>query len=294
MVRVFPSRHRADFFSPDLLQAVISLSFMNVKGGKSMPDEITGKQQMPARVITHGAVISGRLSLLAFTVFLFCGPFNLVDTNRQPYGWLVWDALLSSLFFIQHSGMIRRNFRAWMAKRIPDCYIGAVFTLSSSLALALVVVFWQSSGPPLFDLHGPLRWLARGVFFSAVAGTGWGFWSLKGFDPYGIGPLKARLSGTPVQNPSLTFRGPYLWVRHPLYFFVLLMLWFCPDPTADRLFFNMLWTGWIFAGAVFEEKDLLDAFGDDYREYQKEVPMLIPWKGFTRKKKEDDDVTGGR
>lgn len=249
-----------------------------------MQDSISGNQQTTARVAMTSAVLAGRISLLAFILFIFAGPFHLVEINLQPAGWLVWDALLSFLFFIQHSGMIRRSFRAWMAKRIPDCYHGAVFTLASSLALALVVLFWQSSGPPLIDLRGPLRWLARGVFFAAAAGIGWGFWSLKGFDPYGIGPIKARLSGTPLQPQPLAIRGPYQWVRHPLYFFVLLLLWSCPDPTADRLFFNVLWTGWIFAGAVLEEKDLLTEFGDGYREYQKSVPMLIPWKGFTHKK----------
>jgi protein-S-isoprenylcysteine O-methyltransferase Ste14 len=271
-----------------LLSPVSRLGFlllsMTEKRGELMQDSISGNQRVAARVVMYSAVLAGRLSLLAFVLFIFAGPFHLVEIKLQPPGWLAWDALLSFLFFIQHSGMIRRSFRAWMAKRIPDCYYGAVFTLASSLALVLVVLFWQSSGSPLIALRGPLRWLARGAFFAAAAGIGWGFWSLKGFDPYGIGPIKARLSGTPLQPQPLAIRGPYLWVRHPLYFFVLLLLWSCPDQTADRLFFDVLWTGWIFAGAVFEEKDLLTEFGDGYREYQKSVPMLIPWKGFTHKK----------
>lgn len=249
-----------------------------------MRSTVSGKLPVPERVIMHGAVLAGRLSMLVFVVFIFRGPLNLVETNLQPSGWLIRDTLLSFLFFIQHSGMIRRSFRTWLTRRIPDEYNGAVFTVASSLALALVVVFWQSSGPPLFSLSGPLRWLARGVFFTGMAGIGWGFWSLKGFDPYGIAPLKARMSGTAVEQQPLTIRGPYRWVRHPLYFFVLLMLWSFPEPTADRLFFNLLWTGWIFSGTVFEEKDLLAEFGKGYLEYQRTVPMLIPWKGLTQKK----------
>jgi protein-S-isoprenylcysteine O-methyltransferase Ste14 len=249
-----------------------------------MRNAVGGKKPVSTWVIMHGAVLAGRLSLLAFVVFIYAGPLNLVETKLQPFGWLIRDVLLSFLFFMQHSGMIRRRFRNWMAKRIPDDYHGALFTMASSLALALVVVFWESSGPPLFSLHGPLRWMARGVFFAGVAGIGWGFWSLKGFDPYGIAPIKARLSGTAVQPQPFTIRGPYRWVRHPLYFFVLLMLWSFPEPAADRMLFNLIWTGWIVFGAVLEEKDLLDAFGKAYREYQRTVPMLIPWKGFTCKK----------
>ena len=247
-----------------------------------MQDANVEKQQGVARVIMHMTVLSGRLSLLAFVLFIYGGAISLFQMNLPPSGWLFWDALLSLLFFIQHSGMIRRDFRARMANRISQRYHGAVFTVASSLVLALVVVLWQSSGQPLIELRGPLRWLARGMFFAGAAGIGWGFF--KGFDPYGMGPLKARLSGIPLKPQSLTIRGPYLWVRHPLYFFVLLMLWSCPDLTADRLFLNLLWTCWIFFGTLFEEKDLLAEFGDGYREYQRTVPMLIPWKGNNHKK----------
>lgn len=244
-----------------------------------MPNASLGKRQWTARIILHGAPLCGRISLLAFVLFIFAGPFNLVPMKLGPSGWLIWDTMLSFLFFGQHSGMIRRNFRTWMAERIPGCYHGAVFTLASSLVLVLLVVFWQSSARPLLELSGPWRWAARGMFLAAAAGIGWGYGVLEGFDPFGIGPIKERLSGRPSASPPLTLRGPYLWVRHPIYFFVLVMLWSYPDLTADRLLLNLLWSVWIIAGAVLEEKDMLHAFGDGYRDYQKKVPMLIPWKG---------------
>ena len=67
-------------------------------------------------------------------------------------------------------------------------------------------------------------------------------------------------------------------LRHPLYFFVLLLIWSCPDLTVDRLLFNVLWTAWIFVGTCLEERDLVAEFGDAYRRYQESVPMLIPWR----------------
>jgi protein-S-isoprenylcysteine O-methyltransferase Ste14 len=47
------------------------------------------------------------------------------------------------------------------------------------------------------------------------------------------------------------------------------------DLTADRLLFNVLWTAWMIIGTVLEERGLLASFGDAYRDYQTEVPMLI-------------------
>ncbi len=76
----------------------------------------------------------------------------------------------------------------------------------------------------------------------------------------------------------MVVRGLYRWVRHPLYLATLMMIWSYPDLTADRLLFNVLFTGWIIVGTVLEERDLVENFGDDYRNYQRRVPMLIPYR----------------
>ncbi len=80
------------------------------------------------------------------------------------------------------------------------------------------------------------------------------------------------------KSPSSLFRilGPYRWVRHPLYLFMIVLFWSYPSLTADRLLFNILWTIWIVIGTILEERDLVDDFGDTYRDYQTNVPMLVP------------------
>jgi protein-S-isoprenylcysteine O-methyltransferase Ste14 len=56
------------------------------------------------------------------------------------------------------------------------------------------------------------------------------------------------------------------------------MIWASPNLTIDKLLFNIMWTLWIFIAAMLEERDLTREFGNSYREYQKQVPMLIPYK----------------
>ena len=63
-----------------------------------------------------------------------------------------------------------------------------------------------------------------------------------------------------------------------MYSAALLLFWSYPDLTADRLLFNVLWTLWVVVGTVLEERDPVVAFGDPYRDYQRQVPMLIPWR----------------
>ena len=244
-----------------------------------MRGNMNEKERFIAKSIMFVAPLIGRASMLLFVVFLFIGSLRLIRIGLPESAVLTWNGILSIVFFIQHSSMIRRSFRARLSKIIPSHYNDAAFTIASSIVLAAVVIFWQPSTTVLYEPHGFLRWIARGTFFLTIAGIGWGVYALKSFDTFGRIQIRDYLSGKPHRPQKFSVYGPYLWVRHPLYFFVLLLIWSCPDLTLDRLFFNFLWTAWIIIGTVLEERDLLSDFGDDYRQYQGKVPMLIPWKG---------------
>ncbi|MHC4471200.1 MAG: methyltransferase family protein, partial [Planctomycetota bacterium] len=112
----------------------------------------------------------------------------------------------------------------------------------------------------------------------SLAGIAWGILALGAFDAFGLGTIRDYLKGSRTPPLPFTIRGPYRWVRHPLYFFFLVMFWSHPDLTSDRLLFNGLWTVWMIVGTVLEERDLVTAFGETYRDYQRRVPMLIPWR----------------
>ena len=226
------------------------------------------------------AILCGWGSLLLFGAFLLAGPIDVVHLAAPGRQALRWDALLSLLFFIQHSGMIRASFRTWLASVIPQHYHASTYAIASGVALAAVVILWQPSDTLLYRADGALRLLARAIALAALAGFVWGVRALKSFDGFGLKPIRAHLQGRELRVPDFVVRGPYRWVRHPLYFFVLLLIWSFPDGTLDRLLFNILWTGWVIAGTHLEEKDLVATFGDEYRRYQGTVPMLFPWRGF--------------
>jgi protein-S-isoprenylcysteine O-methyltransferase Ste14 len=48
---------------------------------------------------------------------------------------------------------------------------------------------------------------------------------------------------------------------------------------SGHLLFAVMWTAWIYIGALLEERDLIAEFGDRYRQYRRQVPILIPWRG---------------
>lgn len=225
------------------------------------------------------AYLIGGGSLLLFGAFLIVGPFAFIRFDVPEAQALISDGLLSLLFFAQHSGMIRTSFRTWFSSAIPSRYHPAIYAIASGTVLAAVVLLWQPSPTVLFRTQRPLQWFPRAISLLAIAGFIWGIRALRAFDPFGLAPILSRLRGRELRPPNFVLRGPYLWVRHPLYFFTLVLIWSFPDVNADRLLFNVLWTAWLIVGSCLEEKDLVTEFGQRYRLYQKTVPMLLPWRG---------------
>lgn len=224
------------------------------------------------------AGIMGGIPSIFFGVFLYKGLPSQMDLGLNEQTNLYIDTLLCFLFFFQHSFMIRKGFRKWLSGFMSPNYIGAFFSVFSGLFLLILMLFWQKSASFQFEFDGMLYWLIRALFFLSIIGFYITIRSLRPFDPFGIREILRHLKGKASTGSFFTVRGTYQWVRHPLYFFSLLMIWAQVSVTTDRLLFNGLWTLWIIIGTFLEERDLIASFGDEYRNYQRNVPMLIPYK----------------
>lgn len=224
------------------------------------------------------AATIGSTALLAFGIFLYTGPWQVVVlfTDTGTGTALAFDALLSLTFFAQHSGMIRRSFKTWSGRYVPSHYHGAIFTIASGICLYSIVHLWQVTEHAIMIVDGTARLGLRAVFLLAVGGIIGSALALHSFDSFGLRAIKSRQRGEAPPDAAFTVRGPYRWVRHPQYLCALVMIWSYPDLTADRLLFNVLWSVWIVIGALLEERDLVETFGREYRDYQSRVPMLIP------------------
>jgi hypothetical protein len=143
------------------------------------------------------AVVGG--SLLLFLFFLLFGTPWPIDLARSDTTRLLWDSLLCMVFFLQHSGMIRRSAKQRMAKHVPAIYQPALYSIASGLALFALILLWQLTDQYLFHLHGPARWFSGCVALAAIAGFFWGIRALDHFDPFGTLPITAA-KGIPQQG----------------------------------------------------------------------------------------------
>jgi len=81
------------------------------------------------------STVLGRGSLLLFGAFLVAGPFTIIRIDASEGQALVWNGSLSTLFFIQHSGMIRVTFRNWLSSAVPRHYHPATYAIASGIVL---------------------------------------------------------------------------------------------------------------------------------------------------------------
>ncbi len=229
-------------------------------------------------LLAAASAILGLGSMAWLGWFLVRGSVSVWPPGLPEAGLLALDAALALLFIAQHSGMIRDRFRRRLAGLLPVSTHPALYGAASGLALMVMLAGWQRSAVVVWSLGGAGRLAVAAVWLAAAAWSAWAVRSLGSFDALGLDALLAgrRAGERPTPTGALIIRGPYRLVRHPLYTAALVYLWACPHCTADRLLLALLWTVWMVAGARWEERDLVERFGEPYRAYQRAVPMLAP------------------
>ncbi len=243
---------------------------------KAIQTELPSKRN--AYVIILLAYITGIPSMLATWTFFFHGSFNIINLELDEGVKHALNISLCFAFFIQHSVMVRSSFKQWLARFVREEFHSSLYAICSGITLLVLVTFWQQSNHTLIAFQGIPRWIMHGIYILSVIGFAFGVRALGTFDVFGVRQILYYIRGKEPKPVPFTVKGLYRIVRHPLYLFCLMFIWSCPDLTLDRLLFNILWTIWIFAGTIFEERDLVSVFGEEYKEYQKRVPMLLPYR----------------
>jgi protein-S-isoprenylcysteine O-methyltransferase Ste14 len=82
-----------------------------------------------------------------------------------------------------------------------------------------------------------------------------------------------------VKQKQLVKTGLYAYVRHPLYFGIILMLVGALIflPTYSMMIFVIISLLYLPIGVKLEEQKLVKEFGEQYISYQREVKMLFPF-----------------
>ncbi len=185
--------------------------------------------------------------------------------------WLIYGGI--------HSLMASLTFKEIMSK-ILGKYFHFYRLIYNILAFGLLIpvlalqfsaateLFWQVS-----DYQRVIGKFISvfGVIFIATALQGYDLGEFSGFD-----------FNKKQAEPNLKTDGLLSYIRHPLYFGMLLVFWglFIAESSTRNLTGATAATLYLFVGIYFEEKKLRIVFGEKYKAYQQSVPMLIPFLRF--------------
>ncbi len=222
----------------------------------------------------------GMAALAGFVAFAFNIPVpRAVDVGPAgPVGLAIGvDLLLIALFGIQHSVMARPRFKAWLTQHVPAPLERATYVLATAFVLLPVLFFWRPLPGELFSvsnetLRAALWGLAVLGWVMVVVST----FLIDHFELFGLRQGWNWMRGTPFVSAPFRIRSLYRAVRHPMQLGILIALWATPDLTVSRLLFAGGFTLYVLVGLWHEERGLVAHFGDRYRDYQAQVPFIVP------------------
>ena len=143
------------------------------------------------------------------------------------------------------------------------------YNLFSVLLFGWVMLAWQSTtvmfvAPGIWSLilHG-LQFIIAWAGFICLRQTGMA--GFLGFD-----------GSSTDERPNLVTTGCYAVVRHPLYLLSILFMLLNPVITTRWIALTLCSFIYFLFGALLEEHRMIRHFGNTYRQYQKDVPFLLP------------------
>ena len=198
---------------------------------------------------------------------------------------IIYSLFLYSLFGIVHTVLASEKIKLKVVEFAGDkiAFYRLGYNIISVLTIYLIWKLLPELNQTVFDLPYPYDLTV--LLFQLVGLAGF-FWCMKYFcfrEFIGLAQIDRWFSGNYDKNSldeESVFMaiGPYKYSRHPIYFFSILILMFRPYMDLQYLLFLICAVIYFYIGAYFEEKKLLNKFGNDYLDYSSKVPRIVPYK----------------
>ena len=230
-------------------------------------------------IVAYAIFFATFLYLICFVGDLSFAPLtvNIGGPESPPLVAAAIDLALIALFGLQHSLMARPAFKRSWTRIVPKQAERSVYVLAASAALIIMFLFWRPIDRAVWEVTNPIAADVIWLLFWA----GWGIvllstFLINHFELFGLQQGWFYFSGREAAKPELRQPLLYRWVAHPLYSGFFLALWAAPRMTAGHLLLAAGMSTFMLIAIRYEERDLTDLFGEDYRKYRSGVGMLTP------------------
>ncbi|MEN7549009.1 isoprenylcysteine carboxylmethyltransferase family protein [Rapidithrix thailandica] len=180
-------------------------------------------------------------------------------------------SFLCVIYFGLHSLLASHKVKSWVP--LPSPYYRLAYSLIAIITLAPIALYLVSVPTiQLWSSHTLNRFfgLMLATYGIILIQRTFRYYSFKEFMGF-----KSELV-----DKHLITEGVFQYVRHPLYTATFLLSWgyVLYSPTLASLV-SMIWINlYLLIGTKLEEKKLIEEFGNEYKEYQKNVPAFFPRK----------------
>lgn len=186
---------------------------------------------------------------------------------------IAWCTLHSAMISISITGYIKKFFGP------KYCFYRLFFNAIAILTLIPVALFAYSiRTQAIFRWNGYLRLGQVLILGIAVLLLYLGTRHYDVRQVLGIKQIRERTSNRAITNTGqLDTTGVLGITRHPWYLATMLLIW-ARQMDISAIIVNVILTAYLIVGTCLEEKKLVEEFGENYKNYQKKVPMLIPYE----------------
>jgi len=191
--------------------------------------------------------------------------------------------VLVIVFGVLHSLTADQRVKDWFANRVGQRTYDGLYRLTYNIVSVVLLapaflVMMTTESTVLYRVPNtfvPIFLIVQGI---GVIGLLISILQIDWMRFAGLRQLLAYLNDQPLPlaPEPLQTSGLYAFVRHPLYFFSLLFIWFTPVMTDTLLAFNIGATAYFILGSLIEERRMLRVFGDQYATYRQQVPWMLP------------------
>ncbi len=198
-------------------------------------------------------------------------------------------------FALLHSLTVSGRFKGLVAAVIGERAIRAWYRLaftvfSAAITAALVSIYLGQPDIFLYRPPGYVLWPAHalqfaGVYLLIAASRPFDLGSFTGVSQ-AIKLIRTGRTGGDIEgipHSGLVTFGVYGLVRHPMYLGGILMFAFEPNVSVNCLVIRVMAVSYFVYGGLVEDARLVAAFGEEYRDYKKRVPMFNIISGVMRK-----------
>ncbi len=211
---------------------------------------------------------------LGYFVYSYWTVFGMRTDGQLRAPVVVWNLVLFSVFALHHTIFARARIRQALTQALGPLERSFYVWLASLLFIA-VCKLWLPLPGTLWDvgreLTGALLFLQlAGIFISVYSASLIDIWDLAGI---------RQLDAPEPESQTTEFktRGPYGWVRHPIYLGWFLIVFAVGTMTTTRFVFAVVSCAYILLAIPFEERSLRRSTNGAYDRYIQRVPRkLLP------------------